>query len=128
MNAKISDALRDAETAMMRSAHALQKGLDESSIQSQTQALEYLRIGLKESATELAQKLGMQPMPPQMPGYDPLGRGSPARMDRLSGQDIPSEAEIHKSRKILKELYRRAGQPDRAEQELKYIERLLERF
>jgi len=128
MNAKVSDALQKAETAMTQSAHALQKGLDESSVQSQTQALEHLHTGLKESATELAQKLGMQSMPPQMPGYDPLGRGSPARMDNLSGQEIPTEAEIHKSREILKELYRRAGQPDRAEQELKYIERLLERF
>jgi len=128
MNVKIPEELIAAEKAMKQSAQSLQTGLDESSVQAQTRVLDHLRKGLKDSATRLSQKLRMQPLPQQMPGYDPLGRGAPGRMENLSGQEIPTEAEIHRSRKILKELYRRAAQPERQDQELKYIERLLERF
>ena len=128
MGAKIPDGLIEAEQAMKRASQSLERGLDEDAIQAQTYALDQLRKGLQESATSMAQKMGMPPTPQMMPGYDPMGRGMRGRMNMENGQMVPTEAEMHKSREILQELYRRAGQKNRPEQELKYIERLLERF
>ena len=39
--------------------------------------------------------------------------------------NIPKEFDIQRSREILDELYRRAGQRDRPESEREYIDRLL---
>jgi uncharacterized protein (TIGR02302 family) len=128
MKTKPSSELIEAENAMQQSAQSLQNGRDEGSIQAQIRALDALQKGLKESATRLSNILGMQSLPSQMPGYDPLGRGVPARTQNQNGADIPTEAEMQHSREILNELYRRARQSERAQQELKYIERLLERF
>lgn len=129
LNVQIPDTLKDAKAAMDRAADALERGLDEVAIQAQGQAVDQLRKGLQESAQSLAQKMGMQSMPRQLPGYDPLGRRSNSGpLADETGQTVPDEAEMKRSREILKELYRRAGQKGRTEQELKYIERLLERF
>ncbi|MDV7338178.1 DUF4175 family protein [Terasakiella sp. A23] len=129
MQTKTPKALIEAEKAMQRAVQSLERGLDETAVQAQTHAVDQLREGLKDSAQALAQKMGMQPMPQQLPGYDPLGRrGSKGTLQGETGQSVPTDAEMKQSREILKELYRRAGQKGRAEQELKYIERLLERF
>jgi hypothetical protein len=73
--------------------------------------------------------MGMQSLPRQLPGYDPLGRRSnKGPIADETGRTVPEEVEMKRSREILKELYRRAGQKGRTEQELKYIDRLLERF
>lgn len=129
MGAKTPEALRAAEQEMSRAAQSLQSGLDEVAVQAQSQALNHLRDGLKESAQTLAQKMGMQAMPQQLPGYDPLGRRSgKGYLNGETGDTVPTNAQMKQSREILQELYRRAGQKGRAEQELKYIERLLERF
>ncbi|NVK19024.1 MAG: DUF4175 family protein [Methylocystaceae bacterium] len=129
MGAKTPDALRMAEQEMARAAHSLQRGLDEVAVQAQSRALDHLRQGLKDSAQTLAQKMGMQSLPQQLPGYDPLGRRSgKGYLSGETGDTVPTNAEMKQSREILQELYRRAGQKGRAEQELKYIERLLERF
>lgn len=129
MNVQTPDPLNEAKDAMERAAAALERGLDEVAIQAQGKAVDQLRKGLQESAQSLAQKMGMQSLPRQLPGYDPLGRRSnKGPIADETGQTVPDEVEMKRSREILKELYRRAGQKGRTEQELKYIERLLERF
>ncbi|WP_417795147.1 DUF4175 domain-containing protein [Terasakiella pusilla] len=129
MNVQTPETLKDAQAAMDRAATALERGLDDVAIQAQGQAVDQLRKGLQESAQSLAQQMGMQSLPRQLPGYDPLGRRSnKGPIADETGRTVPDEVEMKRSREILKELYRRAGQKGRTEQELKYIDRLLERF
>lgn len=128
MKVKVSRELHRSGQAMKQASKALEKGLDEDAILSETQALERLQNGLKGAAQSLAQKMGMQPMPNRLPGFDPMGRGRAGRIDQENSDIVPSEVEMHQAREILQELYRRAGQKTRTDQELKYIERLLERF
>jgi hypothetical protein len=128
LEAKVPDVLYDAARSMLRAAQSLQRGLDEDAVQAQMRAVDQLDDGLEQSATSLARKMGRRPMANQLPGFDPLGRGTRGRMDMGTGESVPSEGEMHRSREILQELYRRAGQKGRTDQELNYIERLLERF
>ncbi len=128
MQIKPSRDLRAAEQNMKQAIRSLESGLDENAVQSQTQALRHLEEGLKNSAQSLAQKIGMQALPQSLPGFDPLGRGRGRAYQNESGEVVPTEREIERSHEILQELYRRAGQKSRPEQELQYIERLLDRF
>lgn len=128
MQIRASQDLKDALSNMQQAERSLQRGLDENAVQAQTRALEHLRRGLQEAAQSLARKMGMQPLPPNMPGRDPLGRGKSGPIQTPDGQALPTDRQMHRAREILQELYRRAGQKGRALQELEYIERLLDRF
>jgi RNA polymerase-interacting CarD/CdnL/TRCF family regulator len=58
---------------------------------------------------------------------DPFGRKTQEILGSPAGYvEIPEMSDVQQSRRILAELYRRAGQPERSEQERKYIERLLQ--
>ena len=60
---------------------------------------------------------------------DPLGRGLFGRGYQDDGTTvIPDKADLQRSREILDELYRRAGEFHRPEVEREYIRRLLRRF
>ncbi len=62
---------------------------------------------------------------------DPLGRslrGSQNLLDNGSNVDIPDGLDIERARGILEELRKRAGENQRDEDELDYIQRLLELF
>ncbi|SCA56512.1 hypothetical protein MTBPR1_20360 [Candidatus Terasakiella magnetica] len=128
MEVKMPKGLMEADKNMLQSQKALERGLDEESIQAQMRVLSKLEDGLKNSAQSLARKMGMQPMPQTLPGHDPLGRGRSGPIQTRGKNVVPSEREMHQSREILQELYRRAGQKSRPEQELQYIDRLLDRF
>jgi len=56
----------------------------------------------------------------------PLGRGGQQGAGSETG--VPSEAERQRAREILEELRRRAAERGRPQEELDYIDRLLERF
>ena len=62
-------------------------------------------------------------------GRDPLGRPQ-AGLGNTDNERvaIPEESEIQRTREILRELYRRAGDRTRSQTENDYIERLLRRF
>ncbi|WP_135081171.1 DUF4175 family protein [Terasakiella sp. SH-1] len=128
MKVKAPKPLGQAAKDMGHSYTALEKGQDEASIQAQMRVLEQLEDGLKNSAQSLARKMGIQPMPQTLPGHDPLGRGRSGPIQTQGTNVVPTEREMHQSREILQELYRRAGQKSRPEQELQYIDRLLDRF
>jgi len=128
MEIRASQDLKDALQNMRQAERSLQRGLDENAVQAETRALEHLRRGLQDAAQSLARKMGMQPLPPNLPGRDPLGRGKSGPIQTPDGQVLPTDRQMHRSREILQELYRRAGQKGRALQELEYIERLLDRF
>jgi len=62
-------------------------------------------------------------------GRDPLGRPMTNGGDYDQGDvKIPDWSTMQKARAILDELRRRAGERDRPEIELDYIDRLLQRF
>ena len=150
MMGQIPMGLGEAERAMKESAQALGQGYQGKSIGPQTRALESLIQGAQNSARALARRqgLGQQGFSRQggrlgvfsgprlrgmRPGNrDPFGRRIKEE-DGASGTTtgrvkIPDESEIHRARRILEELRRRAGDLWRPEIEQDYIDRLLKRF
>ena len=90
-------------------------------------------------AEQMAQQMMMGQQPGQMPGQqpmqqsnrgrDPLGRPLPG-FGRADTNDvrIPENSDLQRAREILDELRRRAGEFNRPQLELDYIDRLLRRF
>ena len=104
---------------MEEAERALEQGELGGALALQDEAIEQIR----EAAGELAEAL----MAEQGQGEtDPLGRGQGGRGP--GDVDVPSEAERQRARDILEELRRRAAEQGRPQEELDYIERLLERF
>jgi hypothetical protein len=114
-------ALDDARRAMEGAARALREGNGEDALALQDEALEGLRSTAQSAAQALEDELSQGE---DGDGSDPLGRGA------AEGQDttLPSESERQRARDILEELRRRAAERGRPQEELDYIDRLLERF
>ena len=133
----IPRALGEAEMAMRDAEGALQQGQPGSAVDPQSQALDALRQGGQAMMEAMAQQFGQgfaggPGRPPGMPdptARDPLGR-SPRNEGGLDpyGTYVPDELDMGRARAILEELYRRAGDRNRAPVELDYIDRLLQRF
>jgi uncharacterized protein (TIGR02302 family) len=133
------DNLGDADTAMGDADGRLGEGNADGAVDSQGKALDALRKG----AQSLAQQMqpgdgdGQNDGPGNRAGRqqsggrdsDPLGR--PLR-GREFGDDltvkIPGEIDVQRVRRILEELRRRLGDPQRPQIELDYIERLLKDY
>lgn len=132
---EIPRALGRAERAMRESGRALSDNRPGQAVAPQTRALDQLRAGAQ-AMMEALMKEGGQGGPDRpggmglFGGADPLGRGMLGRGLRSDGSDtrVPDEAEIQRSREILDELYRRAGEFTRPPVERRYIRRLLRRF
>jgi uncharacterized membrane protein affecting hemolysin expression len=61
--------------------------------------------------------------------FDPLGRPLDEQGSMAGGNVlIPDQADRDRAREILDELRRRSGEANRAQQELDYIDRLLDLF
>ncbi|HEX3861002.1 MAG TPA: TIGR02302 family protein [Stellaceae bacterium] len=132
-----------AERAMRDAAGALQQGQPGQAIGPQTDALDQLQQAARDFAQQLKKRLGNgwddqngdeagkdehTPRNRQS-DEDPFGR--PASNNGTYDQGdvkIPDESVLQKSRQILDELRRRAGERARPEIELDYIDRLLKRF
>ena len=114
-------ALDDARRAMEGAARALREGNGEDALALQDDALDGLRSAAQSAAQALEDELSQGE---DGDGSDPLGRGA------AEGQDtnLPSESERQRARDILEELRRRAAERGRPQEELDYIDRLLERF
>jgi uncharacterized protein (TIGR02302 family) len=138
----IPDPFGRAERAMHDATGALQGGQPGQAIGPQTEALDQLQQAARDFAQQLQQRLGNgwgDPNGDEVGATersardrierDPLGR--PTSNDGTYDQSdvkIPDENILQKSRQILDELRRRAGQRSRPAIELDYIERLLKRF
>ena len=124
--------LGEAERFMRDAVEALERGRPDRAVRSQTQALNQLRQGAATlrgqrtnnfSKTEQTEEDSSQRFNSQR---DPFGRRPPGKNGDPTGYvEIPEVSDIQRSRKILDELYRRAGDSSRSEQERSYIERLL---
>jgi hypothetical protein len=118
---------------MMRDARDdLEQGRPDRAVDPQAQALQQLQQGAEQVMGEmLAQQEGERPGQSGQPrqvedGRDPLGRLPPGNGDDPSGfVEIPKKTDVQRSREILNELYRRAGERHRSEPERDYIDRLL---
>lgn len=115
------EALDAARRAMEAAAGALRDGDGQGALRQQDEALRALREASREAAEVLEREAAGD-----AEGADPLGRGA------AGGQNgettVPSEAERQRARDILEELRRRAAERGRPQEELDYIDRLLERF
>lgn len=129
-----------AERAMKDAAGALRQGQPGAAIGPQTEALDQLQQGARDFARQMQQWMG-----PGQPGGNQMGtaeRGDPSPTGRdpfgrpMSNGGLFDEGDVkipdgnilQKSREILDELRRRAGQRSRPQLELDYIDRLLQRF
>lgn len=128
-----------AERAMRDAAGALQRGQPSEAIGPQTEALDQLQQAAREFAQQMQQKGNGwgQPSDNQTGSADrhdgierdPFGRPLSNNGTYDQGDvKIPDENTLQKSRQILDELRRRAGERSRPAIELDYIERLLKRF
>ena len=131
-----------AERAMRDATGALQRSRPGEAIGPQTEALDQLQQAARDYARQLQQRLGNMFGDPngdeigatdRDPGErierDPFGRPMSNNGSYDQGDvKIPDENVLQKSRRILDELRRRAGERFRPPIELDYIERLLKRF
>ena len=130
-----------AERAMHDATGALQRGQPSQAIGPQTEALDQLQQAAREFARQMEQRLGNgwgNPDGSELGATnrdfrdqverDPLGRRLQRRHLRSEQRPIPDDNILQKSRRILDELRRRAGERERPRLELDYIDRLLKRF
>lgn len=154
----LAEGLSEAEQAMRDAARSLRLGDEAGAAMDQSAALGALRGAAENYAAEklaerladigsmseeeiarLAEQMGRDPEdlaanldtidPSGIDLTDPFGRDDFGRpFDGVAGAQIPDELDIERAREILDELRRRAGEVERDEEELEYIQRLLELF
>ncbi len=137
---QIPQSLGRAERSMHDATGALQNGRPGQAIAPQTDALDQLQQGARDYAKQLQDELGRElsggegfggetTEPPDQGEGDPLGRPLSSNGTYDQGNvKIPDFNVMQKTRQILDELRRRAGERDRPSIELDYIDRLLKRF
>lgn len=115
------EAIGAARDAMEAARRALEAGDADGALAAQEDAIEALREAARAASEAYETAEGGEP------GQDgPLGRGGQQGTGSETG--VPSEAERQRAREILEELRRRAAERGRPQEELDYIDRLLERF
>ena len=139
---EIPEPFGRAERAMRDAAGALQRSQPGQAIAPQTEALDELQQAARDFARQLRQRLGDQGGEPTSGELGGAGRDPRDRTERdpfgrptsnggtydLGDVRIPDDNILQKSRQILDELRRRAGERTRPAIELDYIDRLLKRF
>lgn len=117
-------ALDDAAEAMEDAARALGDGDAEGALEAQDAAIEALRDAAQAASQALEAERGGD----GEGDTDPLGRAQGSGAGQGTETGVPSEADRQRAREILEELRRRAAERGRPQDELDYIDRLLERF
>ncbi|MGR3503027.1 TIGR02302 family protein [Pseudaestuariivita sp.] len=130
------DALRRAEDAMRGAEDSLRQDDLAGAMDNQSDAMEALREGMRSlgeaMAEEQRQQNGQQGTADAETGQeqrDPLGRraGSNGQIGTqeqlLQGEDV-----YRRARELLDEIRRRSGEAERPDEELEYLERLLDRY
>jgi hypothetical protein len=153
MTGEVPEPLGQADMAMREAVEALGQGDNERAQAAQQRAIEALQRGGREMQNQMAGMMGLMERSEgegdpggentemggdtsgegreMGQGRDPLGR--PQR-DQVGGRDegsdvrVPEEMEMQRTREIQEELRRRAGERERPQLELDYIDRLLRRF
>ncbi|MBF0334914.1 MAG: DUF4175 family protein [Alphaproteobacteria bacterium] len=127
----IPGPLGEAEQEMRGATQGLMAHDPAAAAQAQGQALQKLKDGMQQAMEQAQRQMGPGMARGGMPGgqgRDPLGRRTgPGQIDDQT-VEVPTEAELHRARRILDELRRRSGEYGRPSEERDYLRRLLERF
>jgi uncharacterized protein (TIGR02302 family) len=123
---ELPQAFSRADRAMRGAGKALQQGEPGDAVGSESEALDQLQQGAREMAEKQGQGQG-QGGSQQAGGTDPFGRNGSGQIDN-GGVKLPAGIDLQRSREILDELRRRAGEADRPALERDYLNRLLQRF
>jgi uncharacterized protein (TIGR02302 family) len=132
------ESLGRAERSMRDAEQALRRGDPREASRAQRRALDNLQQGMGDLAEQLRQRgpgngqdrAEIEDREKKGDNRDPLGRSDGNYGESVdSGQDkVPLEFDRQKSREILDELRRRAGEMGRSKEELDYIDRLLKTY
>jgi len=133
------ESLGRAERSMREAEEALRRGEPREASRSQRRALDNLQQGMGDLAEQMRQQRGpgnnqdiaeIEERERRGEDRDPLGRSDGNYGDAVdTGVDkVPLELERQRSREILDELRRRAGEQQRPKDELDYIDRLLRTY
>lgn len=126
-----------AERAMEDAEEALRADDFASALDNQARAMEALRDGLKRLNAQSRQSGDPQEAQNgaatgQPNGQDPLGRSDgqgQGANDGSTGGDVPPQGDVYQqAEELLDEIRRRSAQRERADAELEYLKRLLDRF
>ncbi len=133
--ADIPEAMGRAERKMRDARDDLAQGRPDRAVNPQAEALQLMQQGAEDLINQMATD---QPNDQRGQGRqsrsaderrDPLGRMPPGEgRDPAGYVGVPKESDIQRSREILEELYKRAGERERPEAERDYIDRLLRWF
>ncbi len=118
------EALEEAEDAMADAARALEEGDADAALLAQDAAIGALRGAAQATGEALEAEQGGD----EEGQTDPLGRALGGGGGPGTEVGVPTEADRQRARDILEELRRRAAERGRPQEELDYIDRLLERF
>jgi uncharacterized protein (TIGR02302 family) len=134
------EALGRAERSMREAEEALKRGDSREASRAQRRALDNLQQGMGDMAEQMRNNnrgpgnsqdaAEIEDREKKSEDRDPLGRSDGNYGDSVdSGTDkVPLEMDRQKSREILDELRRRAGEMQRPKEELDYIDRLLKTY
>tara|TARA_R110002073_G_scaffold63696_17_gene159579 strand:- start:1887 stop:4427 length:2541 start_codon:yes stop_codon:yes gene_type:complete len=123
------DALGGAAQAMRDAQDALNAGDAQGALDAQAEALDSLRDGAEQIARNMLDRMEEQQSGQGQGERDPLGRPTEGGgFSDGAGVDVPDEIDRQRAREILEELRRRSSEQGRPQDEIEYIERLLERF
>ncbi|HTR85045.1 MAG TPA: TIGR02302 family protein [Reyranella sp.] len=132
------ESLGRAERSMREAEEALRNGDPREASRAQRRALDNLQQGMGDMAEQMRQRgpgngqdaAEIEEREKHSDDRDPLGRSDGNFGDSVdNGVDkVPLELERQKSREILDELRRRAGENARSKEELDYIDRLLKTY
>lgn len=137
MTGQVPDELGESDQAMREATKALRGESWRPASDAQAEALAGLQSGMQGAAQQMMQALaeqglaGLIPMPGQ--AGQPMGALGPnLGPDQGDDVDLPSEPDTRglsqRSREILEEIRRRAGQRLRSNEERQYLRRLLDQF
>lgn len=133
------ESLGRAERSMREAEDALRRGDPREASRSQRRALDNLQQGIGDLAEQMRQQRGpgnnqdiaeIEERERRGEDRDPLGRSDGNYGDAVDTgtEKVPLELERQRSREILDELRRRAGEQQRPKDELDYIDRLLKTY
>ncbi|RDD68332.1 TIGR02302 family protein [Thalassococcus profundi] len=130
------ESLGRAEGAMEGAEEALRGNDLAGAMDQQSEAMEALREGMRNLGEAMAQQQGENPGQQGMaegtePGAqrDPLGRNAGSNGQIGSDENMLGSEDVYRrARELLDEIRRRSGDGERPDEELEYLERLLERF
>lgn len=126
----IPDPLGKAERAMRDARQALNGNRPGEAMGAQGQAVDQLAKGIQSMMSQGEGEEGEEGegSAGNNSGEDPAGRPRQSGAMDSGFVHIPTESDVQRSRQILNELRKRAGERDRPRHELDYIDRLIEPF